>query len=85
MHSRSRITIDPRIPAMPRRSTSGFRRPGRHCLHPAPSAVRYWASHMKRDLPLEVKGRGEERGGYVGHADLEGKKKKKDETERVSR
>ena len=32
---------------------------------------------MKRDLPLEVKGRGEQRGGYVGHADLEGKKKRR--------
>ena len=38
MHGRSRMTIDPRIPTMPGRSTSGFRRPGRHLL--APSAKR---------------------------------------------
>ena len=31
MHGRSRMTIDPRIPAMPGRSMSGFHRPGRHC------------------------------------------------------
>ena len=30
MHGRSRMTIDPRIPTMPGRSTSGFHRPGRH-------------------------------------------------------
>ena len=28
-----RMTIDPRIPAMPGRSTSGFHQPRRHCLH----------------------------------------------------
>ena len=33
MHDRSRMTIDPRIPAMPGRSTSSFRRQGIHCLH----------------------------------------------------
>ena len=32
MHGRSRMTIDPRIPAMPGRSTPSFHRPGRHCL-----------------------------------------------------
>ena len=31
MRGRSRITVDPRIPTMPGRSTSGFYRPGRHC------------------------------------------------------
>ena len=30
MHGRSRMTIDPRIPAMLGRSTSGFHRPGRY-------------------------------------------------------
>ena len=35
MHGRSRMTIDPRTPTMLGRSTSGFRRPGRHCLHQA--------------------------------------------------
>ena len=30
MHGRSRMTIDPRIPTMPGRSTSGFHRTGRH-------------------------------------------------------
>ena len=33
VHDRSRITIDPRLPAIPGRSTSGFHQPGRHCLH----------------------------------------------------
>ena len=33
VHGRSRMTIDPRIPTMPGRSTSGFHYPGRHCLH----------------------------------------------------
>ena len=32
MHGRSRITIDPRIPTIPGRSTSGFHRPNRHRL-----------------------------------------------------
>ena len=32
MHDLSRMTIDPRIPTMPGRSTSGFHRPGRCCL-----------------------------------------------------
>ena len=36
MHGRSRMTIDPRISAMPGRSTSGFYQPGGHCLHQAP-------------------------------------------------
>ena len=31
VHGRSRMTIDPRIPTMPGRSTSGFHQPGRHC------------------------------------------------------
>ena len=47
MHGRSRTTIDPRIPPMPGRSTSGFHRPGRRCLHQARSAVRCSASRMK--------------------------------------
>ena len=35
MYSRSRMTIDPRIPTMPMsgRSMSGFQRPGGYCLH----------------------------------------------------
>ena len=49
VHGRSRMTIDPRIPTMPGRSTSGFHRPGRHCLHQARSAVRCSASRMKRE------------------------------------
>ena len=47
MHGRSRMTIDPRIPPMPRQSTSGFHRPGRYCLHQARSSVRCWASSME--------------------------------------
>ena len=35
MHGRSCKTIDPRIPTMPGRITSGFHRPGRHCFHQA--------------------------------------------------
>ena len=50
VHSRSRMTIDPRIPTLPGRSTSGFHQPGRHCLHQARSAVRYSASRMKGEL-----------------------------------
>ena len=37
MHGRSRMTLlDPHIPTISGRSTSGFHRPGRHCsLHQA--------------------------------------------------
>ena len=36
MLDRKRMHIDPRIiPTMSGRSTSGFQRPGRHCLHRA--------------------------------------------------
>ena len=49
-YGRSRRTIDPRIPTMPGRSTSGFHQPGRHCLHQARSAVRCSASRMKGEL-----------------------------------
>ena len=50
-HGRSRMTIDPRTPPMPGRSTSGFRRPGRRCLHQAlRSTLRCWASRMKGEL-----------------------------------
>ena len=50
MHGRSGMTIDPRIPTIPGRRTSGFHRPGRHCLHQARSAARCWASRMKGEL-----------------------------------
>ena len=46
-HDRSRMTIDPCIPTMPGRSTSGVHRPGRHCLQQARSSVRCSASRMK--------------------------------------
>ena len=46
----SRMTIDPRIPKIPGRSTSSFHRPGTHCLRQARSAVRCWASSMKGEL-----------------------------------
>ena len=39
IHGRSRMTIDPRIPTMPGRNTSGFPSPERHCMH-APSVKR---------------------------------------------
>ena len=44
------MTIDPRIPTVPERSTAGFHRPGRHCLHQARIAVRCLASRMKGEL-----------------------------------
>ena len=50
MHGRSRKTIDPRIPTLPGRGTSGFHQPGRCCLHQARSAARCWASRMKHEL-----------------------------------
>ena len=50
MHDRSRTTIAPLIPAMPGRSTSGFHRPGRNCLHQARSTARCWASIKKGEL-----------------------------------
>ena len=50
MHGRSRMTIHPRTPATPGRSTSGFHQPGRHCLHQARSAGRCSASRMKGEL-----------------------------------
>ena len=52
MCGRSRITIDPHNPTMPKRSTSGFHGPERLRLHQAPSAVRCWASRMKGELQL---------------------------------
>ena len=50
VHGRSRMTIDPRTPTMPRRSTSGFCQSGKHCLHQARSAVRCSANRMKGEL-----------------------------------
>ena len=50
MHGHSRMTIDPRMPTIPGRTTSGFHRPGRHCEHPVRSAVRCSASRMKGKL-----------------------------------
>ena len=49
---RSRMTIDPRIPTMPGRSTSAFHEPGKHCWHQARSAVRCSASRPKGELHL---------------------------------
>ena len=50
MHGRIRLTIDPRIPIMPGRSTTGFHRRDRHCLHQARGAVRCSASRIKGGL-----------------------------------
>ena len=50
VHGRSRMAIDPRIPTMPGRSTSGFHQLGTLCLHQARSAVRCSASRMKGGL-----------------------------------
>ena len=52
MHGRSRMTVDPRIPTMPERSTSDFDRTGRHCVYQARSADRRSASRMKGELHL---------------------------------
>ena len=60
------MAIDPRIPTMPERSTSGFRQPGRHCLHHVRSAVRCSTSRMKgklRILPGTVRKTSGLRGG----------------------
>ena len=43
MHGRSRMTIDPRIPTMPGRSTSGFHRPDRH-----------WGRVMRRERVIYI-------------------------------
>ena len=43
-------TIDPRIPTMPRRSTSGFNRPGRHRLHQARSTLTSSVNRVKGEL-----------------------------------
>ena len=40
MHGHSPMTMDPRILTMPGRSTSGFPRPDRYCLHQARSCSR---------------------------------------------
>ena len=42
MHGRSRMTIDPCIATSPGRSSLGFHRPGKRCLHQAQSVVRCW-------------------------------------------
>ena len=56
MHGRSRMAIDPRLPTMPGRSTSGFHRPGADiaCIkRNAPWSVR--ASREKGELhPTKV-------------------------------
>ena len=50
MHGRSRVTIDPRAPTMPGRSTSGFHQPGERCVYQARSAVRCSVSGVKGEL-----------------------------------
>ena len=40
VHGRSRMTIDPRIPTLPERSTPGFHHTDRHETLPTPSAMR---------------------------------------------
>ena len=48
MHGRK--SINPCAASTPGRSTSGFYRPGRHCLHQARGAVRSSPSCMQRGL-----------------------------------
>ena len=50
MHGRTRKTINPRIPSMPGRSTSGFHRPGTQCLHQARSAVGCSACRLLKNI-----------------------------------
>ena len=50
MHSRSPMTIGPRIHTMPGRNASGFHGPGRHHVHQARNAVRCSADHIKGEL-----------------------------------
>ena len=50
MHGQNGMMADPRFPTMPGRSTSGFHRPGRHCLHQAQTAVGCTASREKGEL-----------------------------------
>ena len=54
MRSRSRMAIDPRVPTMLLRSTSGFRRPGRHRVptkREAPRGIRRASWRVSRVLP----------------------------------
>ena len=41
-------TVDPRIPTMPGRSSSGFHRPSRHCLHQAEGGGGGWGTARRR-------------------------------------
>ena len=50
MHGRSRMTIDPRNPTLPGRSTSGFRLQGRLGLHQARSAGKRSVIRMKGEF-----------------------------------
>ena len=53
MHGRSRMTIDPRIPTMPGRSTSGFHQPGRHCLTKRPTVPGWSTSGFRNNIRAE--------------------------------
>ena len=58
VHGLSGMTIDPRIPTMPGRSTSGFRQPGRHGLHQARRAVGFFGeSHARVNCILPTTAR----------------------------
>ena len=56
IHSPSIKTIDPRIPTTPGRSTSGFQKPGRHCVHQARGAVKCSVSHRGGDCTMGGEG-----------------------------
>ena len=51
VHGRGYVTIDPHIPPVPGRSTSGFNQPGRHCFHRARSAMTSSVSRINGELP----------------------------------
>ena len=56
MHSRSNMSIDPRIPTMSGRRTSSFQRPGRHRVHQARSTVRCCSAIRTNGQLLITKG-----------------------------
>ena len=53
MHSRSRMTIDPRTATMPAQSTSRFHRPDRHFLHQAHPVIRSFPFCRVKVLPAQ--------------------------------
>ena len=72
MYGYSRMTVEPRIISMPGRSTSGFHRSGRLCLHQARSAVERGGETIARCETTHAVCRGE-RGEGGGDGSVGGK------------